>query len=163
MPALLFLIGVVSVFFFATAWVMFRRRPREWARVAVAIPCIILGLLALAVLGGLAWAHYAPPPIEIVLEDFHASAQHRERPEVHAELLARGYKPEIHEETIPSLHAEAYGISAPTAEHSDSYIFVRTGRVRPHDLLAEYVEVVFLFDSQGHLITWSYLVLSPGL
>jgi len=35
------------------------------------------------------------------------------------------------------------------------YIALRTERVRPHDLFAEYLHAVFLFDAQQRVITWS--------
>ncbi len=163
MPALLTLIGAVSIFFFAVAFVMIRRHPREWTGWAISLPSLFLGCIGVAVAIGVGWTHYTPPTATSVLADLYEIARYSDRADLHAALLAHGFKPMIFEQTIPVGRAQAYGIGEPEAVRSTSFVNLRTTRVRPHDLMAEYLDVVFLFDNQGRLITWSYLVVSPGL
>lgn len=162
MPTLLFIIGLVALFFIVSASVLLRRKDRHWTRIALAVPCIVLGLLALVVLAGLAWEHYTPPPASVFLDQFQKSAALKDRTAILAELKARGFALTLDEKPFPA-DDTAYSIAPADIARSASYLRLRTTRVRPHDLFAEYLNVVFLFDAQGQLITWSYTIDSPSL
>ncbi len=162
MPALLFIIGLVALFFLIAAGVLCRPSGRNWPRIATAIPCVILGILALFVFGGLAREHYIHPPAEVFLEQLQKSADLRERPAIVTDLQRQSFTPTVNEKPF-RIGETHHAIDPADAARSASYLSLLTPRVRPHDLFAEQLDVVFLFDSDGHLITWTYLIYSPSL
>jgi len=161
-PALLFIIGLVALFFLVAAGVLLRPSGRNWPRIATAIPCVLLGILALFVFGGLAREHYIHPPAEVFLEQLQKSADLRERAFIITDLQRHSFSPTVHEKPF-HLGETAHVIAPVDAARSASYLSLLTPRVRPHDLFAEHLDVVFLFDSDGHLITWTYVIYSPSL
>ncbi|CAN5707188.1 hypothetical protein BH09VER1_BH09VER1_43840 [soil metagenome] len=162
MPALLFIIGLIGIFFLAVVVGMYRSKGRRRVRFAIGIPSALLGVLAFVVFGGLAWEHYTPPPASVYLAQLQASTSAKDRAAVVAVLKRQGFELTVNEGPFRSADSD-YGLAAADVLRSASYLALRTPRVRPHDLFAEYLEVVFLFDADGQLITWSYVTVSPSL
>lgn len=162
MPALLFMIGLVGLFFLLMALLVSRSHLGRWMRTGISGASLFLGFMAALLLVGLAREHYIHPPAEFFIEQLQSSATRYERSAVLADLRRQAFNPTLTERAFP-LGATPHAIAPADAARSASYLSLTTPRVRPHDLFSEYLDVVFLFDSEGHLITWAYVIDASSL
>ncbi len=113
----------------------------------------LVGFAILAVAGWGLWIHYHNLPEEVIVAQMRQCADKRDRSAVLEELNGLGY------ECVPvdGPYPGPYGrVTADLVARSVSYVEVSCSNVRADFFGGKGIGVIFLFDAQQHLVTWSY-------